>query len=1795
MNIRFFNPIEATENVQGEYFKFFLTSFAPNNENLQEELQKHIPQKYLWKGPYISISPNLKQGRPFIEFEKSRIDKKVKEAFTYISRLYVHQKEAISKILNGENVVVAVPTGSGKTEIFIIPIIQYCFEHRSEPGVKAILIYPMNALAKDQVDRLRRILWTLNKDLPDNEKITFAIYTGDTPESVKELKELEGISENCFLPEEERERLGCPRNCDKKQIRYCADKETLYCPQNKKIEINYQIITRKKIRENPPDILITNYVQLEHILLRKKDKEWLTSGTVKYLVLDEIHTYTGSKGIDIAFLIRRLKERIGSNIVCIGTSATLSSSQDEIERKRKIAEFATDIFGSQFSIDNVVEASFEPLRFSKTIKLEKLQPIFEVEKIDNLEELDETTFKNILLKINPEYQVSIDKSKSVMIGEALTQNPFFQFLVRELQTPLSLEELIQRAKENKQLYNLVQDLDEKTLREVIWTYLKLGSKSANPLNPELPLINVNVHNFFKTIERLYRCSSCRKIYISPRDRCEECGGSVDEVGVCRFCGHEFAIVYVNEDNFKEWYYKELDKRKIRKLGLYNQGNEVRLQKLPYSSEFSENSVPIWLSYQKPLESKEYIHIKRCLNCGAILSQDDSTCIICGSTNIRDAYAFVRVRSYEFEGQERIKKDTRLITCPFCGNSYGPYSALSPILMSSDTASVVVFDKVYTVLPEKYKKLLIFTDNRQISSYLAKRLEETHIDHTIRTLLYRIIKSKQRILLPELVEEALYRNIVDWYKDLDIPTKAWIKTRILEEICSIHGAQRSLENLGLIEINYLGLENINEFSQKWLEFSRDKDLPKKSELTLWRNYLISLLNYIRQDGAIKGLERTPIGRDSVCGYILSEKRPYNGKRIEIKAFLSPNTRQWILTSKTFEVKNEETIKKILTVAFNFLKTQNIIEYTSLKFRDENAKAYIINDNKVVLKIPTEVWICSKCKRIYTNPPSNFCLKRYCDGKLEKFDYNEFEKRNKNYYFRLYQKEEPVKMATAEDTGALPLEERHEVETEFKKSEVKKRKVDVIVATPTLELGIDIGDLLSVGLYKAPPSPANYIQRIGRAGRKERTSFNNTFLYLSPIDRYYYEHPEELIRGEFDAPRIDITNRYILQKHVNAIILELLLVHSSSKYPDRMIDLNNAILQKMFEEIDRRKSEIFEKISRTFSDLSKFSDEEINNMIEIFKEQFKDALDRFVREIENYESYRNYFMQKREWDKVKRIDDLIKRLEENSLVSYMMDANVLPRYAFPGTYVEIRDLYEYENFEGRSRSIAITEYAPLMRVFLKKKIYKSIGVDMEVLKPNHQIFYVCPHCKRYISVSKNEFKNGCPLCHRRVTENELENKKIEAIEPNIIYIKKEPEGIYELRYYQEASSNIYFTSSPKKEKPSELDPNILLLDYGNIEIIKIVDKVVINGEERDIELCEKCGKMRENITEGKHIKLGGKGKEYCNGKFKKIALYHKMPTNVISIKLAKNTNKILGVDINEEQLEVFLTTLKNAIINSAQRILYAQDGEIDGEVKPEEWEIILYDNVDGGVGYVTQIIEKFNEILREAADMVLSCDCEIGCPNCLWSYRRKRDIPYIDKRIIKPMLEAVKKLGVPKKLDITKFFNCKDMQTIISNPYSFDGVIELKNVLKKAKEKIYITSLYVTDDKIPWPDEPQRSWVDILSAIKLSSERDIEIHVIVREPKIEKHKLALERLSKNGIHVHVYKKEVEGKLPAIVHSKLVLIDPHLPQNRMVVYTSANFSPEMWKNHETFQFTRDEECVKKTFEEIKKLLLESRNYGG
>ncbi|MDM7911986.1 MAG: DEAD/DEAH box helicase, partial [Methanotrichaceae archaeon] len=298
----------------------------------------------IFKGPYIELNRRFQAGDSFEDLiSEGLLHTETPRCFTSrpedksspVVELYRHQSEAIRNIASGRNTVIATGTGSGKSFCFGIPIVSECLRLRDRgvKGVKAIIVYPMNALANSQYDEFATRL--------HSSGLKIALYTGDTPNSKKEA-----LSSYLTLT-------------------------------GRKEPYDSELLSREEIKATPPDILLTNYVMLEYILTRFEDKEIFPAenmGVLKFLVLDEVHTYTGKQGADVAYLIRRLKQHTGTagELVCIGTSATVQSSAGE-DSSAAISYFASRLFGEEFQREFVITETYdEPLHEGDGVLPEKV-------------------------------------------------------------------------------------------------------------------------------------------------------------------------------------------------------------------------------------------------------------------------------------------------------------------------------------------------------------------------------------------------------------------------------------------------------------------------------------------------------------------------------------------------------------------------------------------------------------------------------------------------------------------------------------------------------------------------------------------------------------------------------------------------------------------------------------------------------------------------------------------------------------------------------------------------------------------------------------------------------------------------------------------------------------------------------------------------------------------------------------------------------------------------------------------------------------------------------------------------------------------------------------------------------------------------------------------------------------------------------------------------------------------------------------------------------------------------------
>lgn len=312
------DPVEAAEQISRDYRRYLKTLISPSNKTIAAEFNREIDEsENLVYGPILQLTPPYAPGKSPAQLidegvlspNFSRLD----AALPKDRPLYQHQEDALRKIASGRNLIVSTGTGSGKTESFLIPIFDQLLRQQQagelNPGVRALLLYPMNALANDQEKRLRELL-------ADTPEITFDRYTGDT-----------------------------------KQTREEAEKYFKLINGRNATPLPNELISRDEMQENPPHILLTNYAMLEYLLLRPADNAFFDdaySNNWKFLVLDEAHVYAGAQGTEVGMLMRRLKDRVqrGNPLQCIATSASLEGT------KEAIMTFGQDLFGEPFEFVN---------------------------------------------------------------------------------------------------------------------------------------------------------------------------------------------------------------------------------------------------------------------------------------------------------------------------------------------------------------------------------------------------------------------------------------------------------------------------------------------------------------------------------------------------------------------------------------------------------------------------------------------------------------------------------------------------------------------------------------------------------------------------------------------------------------------------------------------------------------------------------------------------------------------------------------------------------------------------------------------------------------------------------------------------------------------------------------------------------------------------------------------------------------------------------------------------------------------------------------------------------------------------------------------------------------------------------------------------------------------------------------------------------------------------------------------------------------------------------------------------
>jgi len=660
--------------------------------------------------------------------------------------LYKHQEDAIRAVVEQtDNIVVATGTGSGKTECFLIPMIDHLLKH-PERGVQALILYPMNALVNDQVKRLRQLLCRQGNN---QELIRFGFYTSRTetdPENAREALRAE-------LTASDRQELLQLFTEEQQQGRNFSRPEDLV---NAAVELvmRVQAISRQEIWDNPPQILVTNYSMLEHMLIRPREREsiFATAHHFKLLVVDEAHSYSGSTGTEVSMLIKRFKSAVGmeeaGQMQGIATSATLGDRNDP-NVDNQVTGFAGDLFsepfhrviwGDRVSID---ERLGSPYALPEGLAESDIYEYFHDLELPSLnasieqwqEQLSYLVPHPILESAASEAQDDVHHFLWLALYQHPTIHRLIDCLSKAPQPWHQLARLLQLWVIPTALDGTIPPEEDEKLETALSHLVQLGTLARRSPD-ELPLLPVRLHLLFRSIEGLYACINPQcpkalhhtdfpdrplrygKLYLSSKTDCDCCDAPVIELSSCRKCGQAYGLTYL--------------------------GNGNELQLLPRSLEAVENSHSIYVLTAGALDSTtndegddievdDVTEQSTATNLGSFLIHKGSG--VNGwfgkkSGNPPNLSPTESSSDWTLHWHRSPKAENLqggyLNQCPACSARKSHTSPISRFVSYTDAPLEVMLDSLFELLPEpgqasaQYtkRKLLTFSDGHQDAAFFA---------------------------------------------------------------------------------------------------------------------------------------------------------------------------------------------------------------------------------------------------------------------------------------------------------------------------------------------------------------------------------------------------------------------------------------------------------------------------------------------------------------------------------------------------------------------------------------------------------------------------------------------------------------------------------------------------------------------------------------------------------------------------------------------------------------------------------------------------------------------------------------------------------------------------------------------------------------------------------------------------------------------------------------------------------------------------------------------------------------------
>lgn len=778
------NPVQFGKDVIDQFGRYLLTTFPVADERLAEQIKERLKfqlssESLLFKGPYVYLNRPFKDGPPIETFIQSGAFHPAMAAgsiFKYDS-LHYHQAQAIEAVQAGQNLILSTGTGSGKTEAFTLPIINHCLHLRDSsaaPGLTAIIVYPMNALVNDQLDRLR---WTLA-----GTGITFGRYTGETPRT----------------PQGDLYQQNAP-------VPYTATQQAAYREKNatfgsEQLPLPHEECPdRQSIRQRQPRILLTNYAQLEYLLLRHQDMDLFRHAPLQFMVFDEVHTYTGALGSEVACLIRRLRDvtgRSSSDVTLIGTSATVSDDPDNladsaagsIDTEAMTRRFAHRLFGVPEDTIAVVRESYRDLH-----RRESYLPPLPDDMLALLERILTSTRQLQLQRDVRNEEMSsvlvqdvrrlcdVAPDASVSASELLADNRCILALADIFDTPVTRDEALPQW---RQLDSTRRSVPHERLIAEMLAYLTLGALVEVDGDP---LLRPKLHYFVQGLQGLGISFSAH----TPAPQISFSGDDdVPPLMLCRSCGQHYTRLIAHgweSANRSRYGYCPAE---IPGHFQEPQGDSSWLYLTDrFHTEDDENSRDDWHS------------VYLCTTCQTVHEKNEPQCL---NPQCRVSDTLIPLQAFKphLESEENgIPK-----RCPACS---APNTEKSRQISSTRSATIadvtILAQSMLTMMSEpSLRKVLVFADSRQDAAFQAGWMDERSKRFRLRHIAYQVVKEANRIynwddFTQEVMLRAQSAEILDRKAFNDENNMTRIRWFLIEEFAFVTQRRSNLEQLGLLEV------------------------------------------------------------------------------------------------------------------------------------------------------------------------------------------------------------------------------------------------------------------------------------------------------------------------------------------------------------------------------------------------------------------------------------------------------------------------------------------------------------------------------------------------------------------------------------------------------------------------------------------------------------------------------------------------------------------------------------------------------------------------------------------------------------------------------------------------------------------------------------------------------------------------------------------------------------------------------------------------------------------------------------